>query len=163
MMKTTRMMMISEPMIRRGNLGDLEGIEKVENRAFGEHAYDHQALQYMLAIANSVTTVATVDGTIVAYATVYFRKNSSISHLESIAVDPDYQGTGIGKILIREVDRVSEERGCSRIVLETFEKNVSALNLYVRSGYKVKELVLNYYRTPYRGSRNAIRLEKSLD
>lgn len=160
--KTTRMMKIFEPGVRRGSINDIDEIRGVENRAFGEHAYDYPALKYMLGTANSITAVATIDGMIVGYATVFFRKNSRIAHLESIAVDPDYQGHGIGKVLMTEVDRISVEMKCTKIVLETFERNSAALRLYGLSGYSIKEVVPNYYRIPYQGSKNAIRLEKML-
>jgi ribosomal-protein-alanine N-acetyltransferase len=156
------MMKISEPVVRRGSIDDIDEITGVENRAFGKHAYDYPALRYMLGIANSITAVCTIDGRIVAYATVFFRKNSRISHLESIAVDPNYQGLGIGKILMREVEKISIEMNCTKIVLETFEKNVSALKLYTSSGYSIKEVVPDYYHIPYDGSKNAIRFEKNI-
>ncbi|MEM0135262.1 MAG: GNAT family N-acetyltransferase, partial [Thermoplasmatales archaeon] len=148
MMKTTMMMKISNPVIRRGSIKDIDQITEVENKAFGSHAYDYPALRYMLGIANSITTVATLNGKIVGYATVFFRKNSKISHLESIAVDPDFQNAGIGKMLMGEVERISLEMKCSLIVLETFEKNVSALKLYERSGFTATEVVQDYYHSP---------------
>ena len=101
-----------------GSIKDIDDIAKVENRAFGSHAYDYPALKYMLGIANSITTVATVDGSIVGYASIFFRKNSKISHLESIAVDPEFQNAGIGRMLMDEVERISLEKNCSLIVLE---------------------------------------------
>jgi ribosomal-protein-alanine acetyltransferase len=156
------MMKISEPKVRRGSIKDIEEITSIENRAFGDHAYDYPALRYMLGIANSITAVTTINGRVVGYATVFFRKNSRISHLESIAVDPDYQGSGIGRILIEEVEKISKEKNCTKIVLETFEKNVSALKLYEHSGYSIKEVVPDYYHVPYDGSKNAIRFEKIL-
>ncbi|MGC8617315.1 MAG: GNAT family N-acetyltransferase [Thermoplasmata archaeon] len=137
-------------------------MSKVENRAFGVHAYDYQALRYMLGIANSVTTVATLEGKIIGYATVFFRKKSKISHLESIAVDPDFQNAGVGRALMDEVEKISLEMNCSLIVLETFERNVSALKLYERSGFKATEVVPDYYNIPFDGSRNAIRFEKKI-
>ena len=162
-MKTTRMTKISKLTIRRGSIKDIDEITKIEGRAFGSHAYDYPSLRYMLEIANSVTVVSIMDNKLVGYATVYFRKNSKVSHLESIAVDPDFQGYGIGKILLNEVEKISVEMKCSRIVLETFEKNVSALKLYERNGYTVRELVPDYYHTPYGDSRNAIRFQKKLE
>ena len=162
-MKTTRMMKISEPILRRGSLEDIDEITGIENRAFGKHAYDYPELRYMLGIANSITTVATVDDRIVGYASVFFRKNSRTSHIESIAVDPDYQGSGVGRALLREVENISIEMKCTKIVLETFEKNQSALKLYEGSGYELVELVPDYYHIPYDGSRNAIKFEKNLE
>ncbi len=162
MKKKTRTMKISEPLLRRGSVQDIEEIRKIEDRAFGKHAYDYPSLQYMLGIANSVTVVAVSEGRIVGYASVYFRKNSRISHLESIAVDPDYQGRGLGKMLLDEVEKISIGMNCTLIVLETFEKNAAALRLYERSGYLEREIVTDYYHIPYEGSRNAVRFKKRL-
>jgi len=41
MTKTMRMMKISEPLLRRGSIKDIEEITSIENRAFGSHAYDY--------------------------------------------------------------------------------------------------------------------------
>ena len=162
MTKTMRMMKISEPLLRRGSIEDIEEITRIENRAFGSHAYDYPSLRYMLEIANSVTVVAVLENKIVGYASVYFRKNSKISHLESIAVDPDFQGRRIGKVLLEEVEKISVEMKCTLIILETFERNIAARKLYKNSGYANELLVPDYYHTPYDGSKNAIRLSKSL-
>lgn len=158
----TRTMRISEPLLRRGSVRDIEEIRKIEDRAFGKHAYDYPSLKYMLEIANSVTVVAVSEDRVVGYASVYFRKNSKISHLESIAVDPDFQGRGLGKTLLDEVEKVSMDMNCTLIVLETFERNSAALRLYERSGYVEREVVPDYYHIPYEGSRNAIRFRKRL-
>ncbi len=158
----TTMMMTSEENLRFASEEDIESIREVENRAFGIHAYDYITLKYMVTEANSVTVVFEKDKKVAAYATVYFRKNSSIAHLESIAVDPSMQGKGIGKILLNEIEKISVNNGCNRMILETFEKNVAALRLYKNSGYEIKETIENYYTIPYEGSRNAVRLLKHL-
>lgn len=158
----TTMTMTSEENIRFASEDDIESIREVENRAFGIHAYDYLTLKYMVTEANSVTVVFDYDKKILAYATVYFRKNSRVAHLESIAVDPIAQGKGIGKVLLKEVEKISINNGCDRMILETFEKNEAALKLYKNSGYEVKEIIENYYTIPYDGSRNAIRLFKYL-
>lgn len=157
-----RMMTISEPFVRRGSISDIEEIRGIEHRAFGNHAYDDPALRYMLEIANSITVVSVMEKRVVGYATVFFRKNSRIAHLESIAVDPDYQGAGIGKMLMDGVEDASIEMNCNKIILETFEKNEAALRLYKHCGYSLKEVVIDYYHVPYEGSRNALRFEKQI-
>lgn len=149
--------------LRKGSIKDLEGIKNVERIAFGEHAYDDSSLKYMLKKTNAVTMIYETEGKIVGYATVYIGKSSRTSHIESIAVDPSYQGSGLGRKLLNEVERISQSEGCERIVLETFEGNSLALGLYVKNGYSVVKTVKEYYTIPYNGSRNAIRLSKSLN
>lgn len=156
------MTMTFEGAIRFASEEDIESIKKVEDKAFGIHAYDYLTLKYMVTEANSVTVVFETKEGIAGYATVYFRKNSSIAHLESIAVDPSIQGKGIGRKLLEEIEKVSISNGCNRMILETFEKNYPALKLYQNFGYQIKELVQNYYTIPYDGSRNAIRMFKYL-
>ncbi|MCL5680545.1 MAG: GNAT family N-acetyltransferase [Candidatus Thermoplasmatota archaeon] len=159
---STMTMMISEGGLRFASEIDLDGIAEVENRAFGEHAYDFVTLKYMVTEANSVTIVFDLKGRILGYATVYFRKNSRVAHLESIAVDPSLQGKGVGKLLLDEIEKISVLNDCNRIILETFEMNKSALSLYQKSGYVVRDVLVNYYTIPFDGSRNAIRLVKKL-
>lgn len=161
-MMKMKMMTISEPLIRRGSIDDVPAIKEVEDKSFGPHAYDYPSIKYMVGVANAETVVYTVQGKIVGYASTYFRKNSRIAHLESIAVDPDYQGMGIGKIIMKQVEDISIKRNCSKIILETFERNLSALNLYLGMGYIKTGMVIDYYNVPYDGSRNAIKLEKEL-
>lgn len=154
--------MISEPSARRGSIEDIEEIRRIEDRAFGIHAYDYPMLRHMLEAENSITIVSVVEKRIIGYATVFFRKNSRVSHLESIAVDPDLQGCGIGRVLMGEVEKISLQMGCSKIVLETFERNAAAMGLYEQCGYSAKKIIPNYYTISFEGSRNAIRYEKSI-
>ncbi len=160
-MTMTTMTMTSEGIIRFASEDDIESIKEVEEKAFGIHAYDYLTLKYMVTEANSVTVVFEIDKKVIAYATVYFRKNSSIAHLESIAVHPSMQGKGIGRILLEEIEKISQNNGCKTMILETFERNIAALKLYKNSGYNVKGIVENYYTIPYEGSRNAVRLVKN--
>jgi ribosomal-protein-alanine N-acetyltransferase len=159
-MTKMKMMTISEPVLRRGTLDDLEQIAIVEERAFGIHAYDYPSLRYMLKKTNAITVVSEVDGKVAGYATVYIGMKSRIAHIESIAVDPDYQGTGLGRRMLLELERISLERGCHKIVLETFENNKAAMNFYKNSGYVFDKVVNDYYVIPYDGSRNAVKFHK---
>lgn len=164
-MMTTKMRMttISEPVIRKGSIKDLEGIAEVEERAFGIRAYDYPSLKYMLKKVNAITIVSEIEGKIVGYGTVYFGKKSRTAHMESIAVDPAKQRNGLGKMLLLELERISRETGYDKMILETFENNSTARNFYGRNGYLMKQIVVDYYHIPYEGSRNAVRFYKLLN
>lgn len=58
--------------------------------------------------------------------------------IRSLSVNPVYQGRGIGKSAMTEVDHFIKEhfRDCNEIVLAVNEKNTSAYQLYLKTGYR---------------------------
>ncbi|MNW54566.1 putative acetyltransferase [compost metagenome] len=56
-------------------------------------------------------------------------------YLDSIAVDPDYQGYGIGTEMLQLFEQQASERGYDKIMLLVDQANPSARKLYVRQGY----------------------------
>lgn len=58
--------------------------------------------------------------------------------LRSLSVNPNFQGKGIGKSAMIEVDYFIKEHfaDCNEIVLAVNENNTSAFQLYVKSGYE---------------------------
>ncbi|MFC2099201.1 GNAT family N-acetyltransferase, partial [Bacteroidota bacterium] len=60
------------------------------------------------------------------------------AELFSIAVDPRKQGLGIGKLLLKDVEKKALEKGCQRITLTTdFFNNTEVINFYLKMGYAV--------------------------
>jgi ribosomal protein S18 acetylase RimI-like enzyme len=58
--------------------------------------------------------------------------------LFSIAVDPGKQSSGIGKIMLEEVERIAQEKGCQCLTLTTdFYNNGNVINFYKKMGYAV--------------------------
>ena len=71
-------------------------------------------------------------------------KNTNINddgdyaELFSIAVDPQKQGAGFGKLLLADVEETIQSRGCKRITLTTdFYNNSSVISFYEKMGYSV--------------------------
>ena len=56
-------------------------------------------------------------------------------NVHDLAVLPGFQGNGIGRGLLREVERRARERGCCKITLEVHETNAGAKRLYAREGF----------------------------
>jgi ribosomal protein S18 acetylase RimI-like enzyme len=52
-----------------------------------------------------------------------------------IAIHPDYQGFGLGKILMQHLHRVAASLGSAQIRLKVYPQNHSALRLYKKLGY----------------------------
>ncbi|MGC8644916.1 MAG: GNAT family N-acetyltransferase [Thermoplasmata archaeon] len=152
----------SDIIVRRGSILDIEAVQSIECRAFGVHAYSRGEIENMLTFENSVTFILEVDGRVAGYSSLFFSRKGKIAHVESIAVDPVFQGSGLGRKLMDAMENEARDRGCEKIVLETFEKNERALRMYLKRGYLVKGIVEGYYTIPYEGSRNAVRLEKDI-
>lgn len=56
--------------------------------------------------------------------------------IDMLAVDPKYQGQGIGSRLMRQSERTAGEYGLREIVLWVDEANVQAQRFYIKHGYK---------------------------
>ena len=68
-------------------------------------------------------------------------------YVSLLAVDPAYQGRGIGQALLREADVQGRAIGAAAVLLHTASTNARARAAYARAGY---ELVCTV-RTPWKG------------
>ncbi len=66
---------------------------------------------------------------------VVFYKASGHLHLENIAVMPESSGTGIGRRLIKFVERSAHEAGINAVELYTNEVMTENIAIYARLGY----------------------------
>ncbi|GAA5102888.1 ribosomal protein S18-alanine N-acetyltransferase [Wohlfahrtiimonas larvae] len=63
----------------------------------------------------------------------------------NIAVDPDYQGQGIGQKLLRYLKAQLSQKGIRSIFLEVRQSNQNALALYTSEGFHEIDIRKNYY------------------
>ena len=59
-------------------------------------------------------------------------------YLQSVAVDDDQRGSGIGSMLVDHVENAARARGCDRIVLDVAANNEVARRLYEHRGMTVE-------------------------
>ena len=58
--------------------------------------------------------------------------------VEELAVHPDFQGRGVGRFVLEQIEHLARVRGCTHLVLEVAENNERALKFYrTRSFYKL--------------------------
>jgi ribosomal protein S18 acetylase RimI-like enzyme len=120
--------------IRPMVLEDLSVVAKIDNSAF---SLEWRNSTYSLDLAfqqSSIATVAEMDGEIVGYQ--YSTSSTIGGHLARLAVNPDYQGKGIGYFLVHDVIAEFRRMGVKHITVNTQQSNQSSLALYERAGFK---------------------------
>lgn len=127
---------------------DADGVARVEaacmpvpwsRQSFWEEA-SHTDAYYL--IARDVDR----DNLIVAYAGCWVLANEA--HITNVAVDPDYQGQGLGRRLMNELTSRVKALGVDSMTLEVRPSNTVAINLYTSLGFRSVGQRPKYYTNP---------------
>lgn len=127
---------------------DADGVARVEaacmpvpwsRQSFWEEA-SHTDAYYL--IARDVDR----DNLIVAYAGCWVLANEG--HITNVAVDPDYQGQGLGRRLMNELTSRIKALGVDSMTLEVRPSNTVAINLYTSLGFRSVGQRPKYYTNP---------------
>ena len=108
----------------------LEQEVKADADAFRRHLFGSRPQAEVL--------LADVDGVCIGLALFFltfstFRGAPGI-YLEDLYVRPEFQGRGIGTLLLREVSRIALERGCERLEWSVLNWNTPAIAFYESLG-----------------------------
>lgn len=71
-------------------------------------------------------------------------EDAPIANIGPLAIIPEYQGKGLGRLLLREVIKVSKDNGYCRTILSVNAENARAKSLYIQEGFKEAEAVVCY-------------------
>ncbi len=81
-----------------------------------------------------IATVGAFDGDeLVGHAAV--RPYEDALEVKRVYVRADHRGQGISKRLMLELEQIARERGVSRLVLQTGDRQAEAIALYLKIGY----------------------------
>ncbi len=84
-------------------------------------------------------------------------------YVESIAVDADIRGLGIGGKLMAEAEACARELNLPILALDVIGDNQGAIRLYERLGYKIVKTTRGFLVKYITGSDEVHRMEKQLD
>ncbi len=115
---------------------DIDELLAIDAAAFAPFwRFNRGALEEAIG-ATSRSTILTILGsnaTPIAYAVIGF--GSAIAYLQRVAVDPQWQGQGMGRSLVRVVARKARASGAKVLLLNTQTDNESAIRLYEDEGF----------------------------
>ena len=122
----------------------------VDGHAFdGFWRFDERALrEAKAATPSSRFRVAKISGSVVGYAVT--GRAGRRGYLQRLAVDPRFQGRGIGSMLVNDSFRWLARRRVTESLVNTQESNTDALRLYEHLGYRRQSeglLVLRWDRS----------------
>ncbi len=140
---------------------DLLRLVEIERKCFGEkNAYTKDQLKYLISRANSYC-LAEVSGNVIrGFIIVLFRKGTHVAGIETLNVDPDYRGIGIGKRLLQSAEREMKKRSINKIRLEVSIGNIFAIGLYEKMGFEKTAILKKYYQSKVFESYDAFRMIK---
>ena len=127
---------------------DADGVARVEKacmpvpwsrESFWQEAANTDAY-YLLGIDTDK------DNLIMAYAGCWVLGNEG--HITNVAVDPDYQGQGMGRKLMEKLVEAVKPLGVDSMTLEVRPSNTRALALYEKLGFKRVGRRPKYYTQP---------------
>ena len=143
--------------IRLAEATDLSQIDQVQDRAYqgqvawnyGDFVQDWQKNPYAVYLVIDAEEASSPAGTapstrqLIAGIIGPFRANDA--HISQLFVDPDYQGHGLGSLLVQIWQ---DQMACFKIrtsKLEVRQSNTGAQRLYRRQGYYVYDQHPRYY------------------
>lgn len=129
--------------IREYSTKDFKDIMEIEREAFSPRnpVYDI----YIYVTYGSDLLVADIGGKVVGYVAIMDidRENSKIV---SLAVKKEFRRRGIGTKLLSTAIERCKERNKRKILLEVRVSNYIAQKLYKKMGFRIVDVIPNYYQ-----------------
>lgn len=100
-----------------------------------------------------------------------YKKLGDALIIVALNVYPEYQGQGIGRMLIKDAVEQAQKQGCKSVKVATSNDNVAALCLYQKMGFRLSELhtgvVAKHHKKEINGFagipiRDELRLERTV-
>ncbi|MDN5340629.1 MAG: [ribosomal protein S18]-alanine N-acetyltransferase [Euryarchaeota archaeon] len=132
--------------IHRAQPVDIPQIVAVENAAFVD-PWDEKTLQESLAYYPETFFVAKNNGEVAGFVAGGIEDTGEevYGHIMNLAVAPGYRRRGIGRSLVRRLEREYIVLGASAVQLEVRVTNTGAQEFYRRLGYREVFQVAGYY------------------
>jgi ribosomal-protein-alanine N-acetyltransferase len=124
---------------------DLPAILEIEKISFTA-PWSEQDFLNEIYKKNALSKVAVFDGNVIGYICVNYRLHES--HILNLAVHPDFRRQGVATILMAEVTKELQKRGCAFMYLKVRVSSTGTQRFYELLGFKVESIRKKYYDNP---------------
>lgn len=69
--------------------------------------------------------------------------------IKNIAIAEDYQGKGIGKLMLQHATKTAKEKGYKSIIIGTANSSIAQLYLYQKQGFDITEIKKDFFLKNY--------------
>ncbi len=122
---------------------DLSGVLRIEEAVFPQPWSRRLFVEELAQRTSRAYRAAWVGRRIVGFGGQMFIDDES--HVNNIAIDPEWQGRGLGAVVLADLVRTGLSRGARHLTLEVRVGNEPALALYNRFGLAPVGVRRNYY------------------
>lgn len=128
--------------IQSATLLDLPALRKLEHECFEKDAWPVLDLIAVLTWPDIIRLKVVEENEMIGFAACDPRPSQSVAWIATIAVHPNFQRQGVGRMLLRACEeRVSQPR----LKLSVRMSNYGAISLYEKEGYQTVDVWGRYY------------------
>ena len=148
--------------IRPARSSDEEFIKELSAKVFSAYGPYGEIISQWFKSVMPTTLVALMEGERVGFVMTGLLSSDRfaevVCELLAIAVKPEKQRHGIGKMLLKEAEKKAARLGEKKIFLQTAVGNTAAQKLFSNSGYYCEAIKKNFYPS----GQDALMMSKSL-
>lgn len=122
---------------------DILKIFEMEKECFPQEPWSFQMLASSFETDSFIGILAEDGGEIIGYGGITVAADSA--DIENVAVSEPYRRSGVGTALIAELVRIAKDKGAEKVFLEVRVSNSTAMQIYLKSGFKGVYARTRYY------------------
>lgn len=146
--------------VRPAQIAELAALAEIDSRAYGHPDREAQLARFCRGAEESHQLLLILSGQRPCGYLAYSRVLDEAS-IHDVAVEPQYQGAGLGKRLLQEALEHMKAHGVATCLLEVRASNDAAIALYRACGFQLDGERRNYYPAEH-GRENALLMSRRL-
>ncbi len=135
--------------ISKANESDISEILFIEKLCFDANHFPITSRKHLKYLISSPSVEFLVlknnQNNILGTLIIFFRKNSAAAKINSLAIHPDFQRHGFGKLLFAAAENAAIKKECNQIILEVRQDNWNAINFYTKLNFEKHKILPKYY------------------
>ena len=130
--------------IRRLTINDIDALIKLLEQLWSNKSIDKNGVKRIIRQGlNSdyqIYICAIDNGKVIGFCSLTIKNNlwteSNLGNIDELVVDSEYRNQGIGKLLIREIEKIAQNHKCKRLELDSAFHRTIAHQFYEKLGFE---------------------------